>query len=63
VAGCVGRVPSQARTGSAAGVVQVQAGAGQAGGTANGQAGSSSQGDSTFEELESTCDDLQDSGL
>ena len=43
VAGCVGRGPSQA----------------QAGGTASGQADSSSQGDSTFEELESTCDDLE----
>jgi len=75
VAGCVGRVPSQAQAGgtasgetvsaasgetvSAAAVAPEQAGSGQAGGPANGQAGSSSQGDSTFEELESTCDDLE----
>jgi len=43
VAGCVGCGPSQAQTVSAA----------------SGQADSSSQGDSTFEELESTCDDLE----
>ena len=51
VAGCVGRVPSQAQTVSAAN--------GQAVSAAGGQANSSSQGDSTFEELESTCDDLE----
>ena len=66
-AGCVGRVPTQAQTVSAASdqavsgaaVAPEQAGSGQAVSTASGQAGSSSQGDSTFEELESTCDDLE----
>ena len=51
VAGCVGRVPSQTQTVSAA--------SGQAVSTASGQAGPSSQGDSTFVELESTCDALE----
>jgi hypothetical protein len=68
VAGCVGRGPSQAQavsaangqTVSAAAVAPEQAGSSQAGGTASGQAVSAaSQGDSTFEELESTCDDLE----
>lgn len=75
VAGCVGRGPSQAQTVSAASgqtvsaaaVAPEQAGSSQAVSTASGQAvsaassqaDSSSQGDSTFEELESTCDDLE----
>ena len=50
-AGCVGRGPSQAQAGSAA--------SGQTVSTASGQAGPSSQGDSTFVELESTCDALE----
>ena len=60
VVGCVGRGPSQAQTVSAASSQTVSAAA-----VAPEQAGSSqavsaaSQGDSTFEELESTCDDLE----
>jgi len=68
VAGCVGRGPSQAQTGStasgqtvsAAAVAPEQAGSSQAVSAASSQAVSAaSQGDSTFEELESTCDDLE----
>ena len=59
VAGCVGRVPSQTQTVSAASGQTVSAASGQAVSTASGQAGPSSQGDSTFVELESTCDALE----
>ena len=67
VAGCVGRVPSQAQAGGTASGETVSAASGETVSAAavapeqagSGQAGSSSQGDSTFEELESTCDDLE----
>ena len=59
VVGCVGRGPSQAQTVSAASSQAVSAAAVAPEQAGSSQAGLSSQGDSTFEELESTCDDLE----
>jgi len=59
VAGCVGRRPSQAQAGGTASGQTVSAAAVAPEQAGSSQADSSSQGDSTFEELESTCDDLE----